>query len=94
MPSDKPLLPPDLAATIARVGIDPTLDDRALQDAIKAAIAERRGYLTWDVDEKGWRVDLHSPEQQDFHGRTLELALAWCLVWLLHDELWIGAFEA
>jgi hypothetical protein len=28
-------------------------------------------------------VTLHSPEEQDFYGKTLEEALAWCLVWLM-----------
>jgi len=87
-------MPSDLAATLARVGIDVTLEDRALQDAILTAIADRRGYITWDVDHARWCVDLHLPEQEQFHGLTLEFALAWCPVWLLHDELWIGAFEA
>lgn len=91
---DKPFLPPDLSVVLARVGIDTTLEARPLQDAFKAAIADRQGYLTWDIDRAGWRVDLHASEQQEFHGLTLELARAWCLVWLLHDELWIGAFEA
>jgi hypothetical protein len=26
---------------------------------------------------------LYSPEEQTFYGRTLEEALAWCLVWLI-----------
>jgi hypothetical protein len=87
-------LPADLTATLTRTGLDPTLEDRSLQDAILSAIADRGGYLTWDVDRAGWRVDLHKPEQQDFHGLRLEIALGWCLVWLLSDELWLGAFEA
>jgi hypothetical protein len=29
------------------------------------------------------QVTLHSPEAQDFSGKTLEEALAWCLVWLM-----------
>lgn len=86
-------LPNDVTATLARIGISPDLDGRPLQDAILAAIGERRGYVTWDVDHMGWRVDLHSPEQQDFHGRTLELALAWCLIWLLFDEIGIGVYH-
>jgi hypothetical protein len=31
-------------------------------------------------EHAGWLVTLHSPEEQDFSGRTLEEALAWCLV--------------
>jgi hypothetical protein len=26
---------------------------------------------------------LHSPDELEFSGRTLEEALAWCLVWLM-----------
>jgi hypothetical protein len=37
-------------------------------------------------------VTLHSPEEQDFSGRTLEAGLAWCLVWLMFRELGIGSF--
>ena len=39
----QPVLPADLAAAIARSGVDPTAEPRALQDALKAAIADRRG---------------------------------------------------
>jgi hypothetical protein len=31
-------------------------------------------------------VTLHSPEEQDFSGKTLEEALDWCLVWLMVPE--------
>ncbi len=48
--------PPDLAAAVARAGVDPTVPPRALQDALKGAIADRGGYVAWDVDEVGWRV--------------------------------------
>lgn len=85
---------PDIAAVLAGIGIDPTLDDRALQTAILGAISDRRGYVAWDIDHMGWRVDMLSPERQDFHGRTLELALAWCLVWLMYEEMGMGQFEA
>jgi hypothetical protein len=45
-------------------------------------------------------VTLHSPEEHDFYGKTLEVALAWCLVWLMAKgtpgdwghELGIGPF--
>jgi hypothetical protein len=75
-------------------GVDPTLDGRALQDALHAAIATRRGYCSWDVDHAGWVVTLHSPEEQPFYGKTLEEALAWCLVWLMVPELGVGPFLA
>jgi hypothetical protein len=37
-------------------------------------------------------VTLHSAEEQDFSGTTLEEALAWCLVWLMAPELGIEPF--
>ena len=86
-------LAPDLAGAIAQAGVDPTLDGRALQDALRRAIATRRGYCSWDVDHAGWVVTLHSPEEQDFYGKTLEEDLAWCLVWLMAPELGIGPFR-
>jgi hypothetical protein len=86
------ILAPDLAATIATAGVDPTLEGRALQDALLSAIADRRGYLSWDVDHAGWLLFLHFPDQETFHGRTLEEALAWCLVWLMAPEIGIGPF--
>jgi hypothetical protein len=74
----KLILTPDLASTVAQAGVDPTLEGRALQDALLSAIADRSGYLSWDVDHAGWLVFLHHLEEQTFHGRTLEEALAWC----------------
>ena len=71
---------------VVQAGVSPTLDGRALQDA------PRRGYCIWDVNPAGWVVTLHSPEEQQFYGRTLEEALAWCLVWLMFPELGIGPF--
>jgi hypothetical protein len=88
------ILAPDLAAAVAQAGVDPTLDGRALQDALRSAIATRRGSCSWTVDHAGWVVTLHSPEEQDFYGKTLEEALAWCLVWLMARELRVGPFLA
>jgi hypothetical protein len=85
-------LAPDLAAAVSRAGVDPTLEGRVLQDALLSAIADRRGYCSWDVDHAGWVVILHFPAQESFHGRTLEEALAWCLVWLMFPEIGIGSF--
>ena len=87
------MLPFDVSTTLARIGIGPELEGRPLQDAILSAIADRHGYVSWDVDHMGWRVDLLSPEQQDFHGRTLELGLAWCLIRLMFDEIGLRAFK-
>ena len=74
--NDRPTLPRDLAGTVAYAGVDPTLEGRALQDALRAAIATRGGYCWWDVDHAGWVVTLHCPEEQDVSGKTLEEALA------------------
>jgi hypothetical protein len=87
---DRSILARDFAGTIAYAGIDPALEGRALQDALRAAIAARRGYSWWDVDHAGSVVTLDRPERQEFSGRTLEEALAWCLVWLMAPELGIG----
>ena len=86
------ILAADLAGAIAKAGVDPTLEGRELQDALLSAIADRRGYLSWDVDHAGWVVALHHPEEQTFYGRTLEESLAWCLVWLMAPELGIGQY--
>jgi hypothetical protein len=79
------LLPPDLAAAVARAGVDPTLPERRLEDVLCEAIADRRGYLDyWYVDDRSsWRVEVLAPNRETFGGRTLAVALAWCLVWLI-----------
>jgi hypothetical protein len=59
---------------------------------VLAAIATRRGSCSWTVGHAGWVVMLHSPEELDFSGTTLEEALAKCLVWLMFPELGIGPF--
>jgi hypothetical protein len=63
-----------------------------LQEALRRAIATRRGYCDWTVDHASWVVMRSSPEEQTFYGRTLEEALARCLVWLMFPELGIGPF--
>ena len=82
----------NVASAVAQAGVDPTLEGRALQDALRAAIAERRGSCWWDVDHAGWVVTLSSPERHDLYGKTLEESLAWCLVWLMAPKLGIGPF--
>src|SRR5919112_4287343 len=82
-----------VSVSASTAGVDPTLEGRALQDALLREIATRRGYRWWDVDHAGWVVTLDSPREQ-FYGRTLEEALAWCLVWLMAPELGIGPFLA
>ena len=42
-------LPTDLAGAIARAGVDVTLPERQLEDAIRDAIGERRGYASWVI---------------------------------------------
>lgn len=83
-------LPTDLVAAVVRAGVDPTQPPRALQDALKGAIADRGGYVAWDVDGAGWVVARLRPEREDFRGPTLDEALAWCLMWLMHGELAFG----
>jgi hypothetical protein len=87
-----PPFAPDLAAAVAQAGVDITLEGRALQEALRHATASRRGYCDWTVDHASWAVMLYSPEEQVFYGKTLEEALAWCLVWLMAPELGIGPF--
>jgi hypothetical protein len=89
--AERPVLAPDLAAAVAQAGIDSTLEGCALQDALRRAIATRCGNCSWTVDHASV-VMLHSPEEQDFYGTTLEEGLAWCLVWLMAPELGIGPF--
>jgi hypothetical protein len=69
---ERPILPRDFAGAIAHAGVDPTLEGRALQDALRAAIAVRGGYCWWDFDNACWVVTLHSPEEQEFSGKTLK----------------------
>ena len=76
----------------AQAGVDPTLEGRALQDALRRAIATRRGSCDGTVDHAGWVVMLLFPEEQTFYGKTLEEALAWCLVWLMAPEIGVGPF--
>jgi hypothetical protein len=76
---DRPVLPRDLAGTVAWAGVDPTLSGRELQDALRRAIASRRGSCDWTVDHAGWVVMLLSPEEQTFYGKSL--AVRWPGVW-------------
>jgi len=48
------VLASDLAGTVVQAGVDPTLDGRVLQDALRAAIATRRGSCSWDPYHLGW----------------------------------------
>jgi hypothetical protein len=90
---DRPVFTADLASTVAHAGVDPTIEGPALQDALRESIATRRYSCSWDVDHASWVVTLHSPEEQDVSGKTLEEALARCLVWLMTPELGVGPFR-
>jgi hypothetical protein len=57
-----------------------------------AHIATRRDSGAWTVDHASSVVTLLSPEEQEFDGRTLGEALAWCLVWLMAPVLWRCAY--
>jgi hypothetical protein len=87
-----PDLGPNLAGAVAQAGVGPTLEGRALQDALLSAIGERRGSCDWTVNHAGWVVRLYDPEEQTVHGKVLEEGLAWCLVWLMTPELGVGSF--
>jgi len=62
LPTEKRLAR-DLAAAVGQAGVDPTLERRAPQDALRRAIATRGGYCSWTIDHAGWVVTLHSPVQ-------------------------------
>jgi hypothetical protein len=90
-------LPVDLALTLARGGLDLGLAEDDLCHALHTAIGERRGYIDGlTLGETGWTVTLLFPEKTTFDGRTAELALAWCLVYLMGEtgELGIGGFAS
>ncbi len=88
-------LPSDLAATIARAGVDVTLPERELEEAIRVAITDRRGYLdSWHCDHAGWCVTLLHPIREEYRGVTLAAALGWCVIYLMGEagEIGIGGF--
>jgi hypothetical protein len=58
-----------------------------------AHIATCRDSRSGTVDYVGWMVTLDSSERHQFSGRTLEEALAWCLVWLMAPEIGVGPFR-
>ena len=69
---------------MARAGMDVTFPERQLEDAIRVAIGERRGYIDgWDYSIKGWCVTLLFPDREEFYGTHLAIALGWCLVWMM-----------
>jgi hypothetical protein len=85
-------LAPDLAGAIALAGIDPLLESRPLQDAIRVAIATSRVYCSWDVDTASWVVTRYHPERQAFYGPTPEEALAAHLIHMMTTEIGVDQF--
>ena len=86
-------LPGDLAAAVARAGVDPTAESRPLVAALRSAIADRRGYVSRDLDEICLRMNLLRPVHESLRGGTLAEALAWCLVWLMAGDCRGAAFD-
>jgi hypothetical protein len=84
---DRPPLPWDLASAITCAGVDPSLPRSPLLEALRSAIADRGGYFSADEDERGWVVSLLRPEPAEFRAVEPDQALAWCLVYLMLDEL-------
>lgn len=72
---------------MVRAGIDPGLESAAVQEALHCAISLRRSSCTWTTVHTGWVVTLQFPEQHRFFGETLEDALAWCLAWVMDQEV-------
>lgn len=84
-------LPNDLALTLSRFGIPVNAPDEQLDWALRVAIADRGGYFDGPtVGFIGWTVELLAPARETFEGRTAEIALAWCLVWMLGETGEIG----
>jgi hypothetical protein len=50
---DRSRLPWDLASTIARASVDLSLPRPSLIEALRAAIANRGGYFSFDEDDRG-----------------------------------------
>jgi hypothetical protein len=51
--AERPVLPRNLAGTVAHAGVDPTLEGRAPQEALRAAIGMCGGSCWWGVDHAG-----------------------------------------
>lgn len=90
-------LPIDVALTLAAAGVDFNLSEDELSVAIRSAIAGRGGYHTEpELTDIGYRVELLHPDRVAFEGRTPEMALAWCLFYLMseHGEIGIRGFQS
>lgn len=85
-------LPTDVALAVAAAGVDINLPGDGLIGALRSAIADRGGYFDGPViGDVGFVVELLSPVRMTFEGRTEELALAWCLIYLMGERDEIGA---
>jgi hypothetical protein len=78
-----------VAGTLSQAGSTPQRESRSCADGDRQHANRSRDWL---VDHASWVVFLHSPEEQTFSGRTLAVALAWCLIWFMAPALGIGPF--
>jgi hypothetical protein len=90
--AERPVLSHDFAGSVAYAGVDPALEGRALQDALRAATATRGGSCWWDVEHAGGVVTLLSPGRSRPSAAARRRA-AWRLLWLMVPERAIGSFR-
>ena len=64
--ADRSVLAPDLADVVAKAGVDPTFEGRALSDALRSAIPSHRSYCSLT-------------EERNLCSRTLAKGLARCI---------------
>jgi hypothetical protein len=67
--------PSSAPGTVAYGGVNPTLEGHTRQDALRAAIAHRRGSYSCDVGHANSVLRLSSPDEEIFSGKTLDEAL-------------------
>ena len=85
--------PAGLKAAFAHAKVNADLEDRSRQDALLSTSSDCRGYIGESrIDGAGRCVLLLSPKREEFRGLTLVIALAWCLVDHMIDEIDIGRF--
>jgi hypothetical protein len=64
-----------------------SLPMQGTRHAVRGCAIPSAANCDWTVEHAGWVLILMSPEEQEFYGKTLEEALAWCLVWLMAPAL-------